>query len=79
MRVRMRKRMTMVIYHSLYWSFHWAFHPSGTLGGGGPGGGVAPKSFIVIAVKRKSKVGRKEVRRSLCRKIREGELRAKKQ
>lgn len=27
-------------YHSLYWSFHWAFQPSGTLGGGGPDGGM---------------------------------------
>jgi hypothetical protein len=47
----MKMRMAVENYHSLYWSFHWAFHPSGTLGGGGPGGGVAPKSFIVIARK----------------------------
>jgi hypothetical protein len=59
--MRMRVRMTMVIYHSLYWSFHWAFHPSGTLGGGGPGGGVAPKSFIVIAVKERVRLEEKRL------------------
>lgn len=34
--------------HSLYCSFHWAFHPSGTFGGGGPGG--ASKSAIFFTL-----------------------------
>lgn len=33
-------------YHSLYCSFHLATQPSGTFGGGGPGG--ASKSAIVV-------------------------------
>lgn len=33
-------------HHSLYWSFHLATQPSGTLGGGGPGG--ASKSAIEV-------------------------------
>jgi hypothetical protein len=38
-------------YHALYWSLYTAFHPSGTLGGGGPGGGAksAISSFQVMA------------------------------
>lgn len=35
------------VYHSEYCSFHCAFHPSGTFGGGGPGGGT--KSAIIVS------------------------------